>query len=208
MIANHWEVQEARDYLPKAVLLLGRAVIINKSGGAALFRGGRGFSQHIILDKPILHHNHVDFLYSCIEIPLSDREFKKARRISKNISYEDSQLIVRCNNINSNILLSYIILSYITNRMSYNYIERNYNKIMNATDTRYINYCLDVIESCVARREGMTTDPRFLYGTIDYQPVGSTVQDITRTYGTTSQKIRYPRIEDFFKYGITSSVDT
>jgi hypothetical protein len=54
-----------------------------------------------------------------------------------------------------------------------------------------------------------TTDPRFLYGSAALHfNVGSDTQDITRTYGTVSQKKRYPRLADFLNYGITGTIDS
>lgn len=51
------------------------------------------------------------------------------------------------------------------------------------------------------------TDPRFLAASADLNyNIGSDVQDITRVYGTVAQKMYYPKLSDYVKYGVASSI--
>lgn len=51
----------------------------------------------------------------------------------------------------------------------------------------------------------VTSDPRWQLKPEDLkQEVDSQVNTIDRTYGTASQKIRYPKYTDFLRYGILS----
>lgn len=52
------------------------------------------------------------------------------------------------------------------------------------------------------------TDPRFLVGTAAlHYNIDSDTQDITREYGTVAQKKHYPRLSDYYNYGIPGSID-
>lgn len=60
-----------------------------------------------------------------------------------------------------------------------------------------------------ANDNSYTTDPRFLVGTAELHfNVGSDVNDITRVYGTVDQKRYYPKLADYFNYGLASVLET
>ena len=59
-----------------------------------------------------------------------------------------------------------------------------------------------VIFQC-RQHEHLTKDPRFVpYNALVHYDIDSDVNTIDRVYGTTEQKIRYPKLTDLFTLGV------
>lgn len=118
-------------------------VFVNKPNGIAIWFKKDIFENIMLLDESVEHQSptpHCDFLYTTIMIHIPEEILCKVLELSDSIYYDKlkKHLTVRCNSMQSNVLMLYLAMRIINDRSNMETYKNMYPNLINLNPENYV----------------------------------------------------------------------